>query len=162
MNPATKLGIRVVRKLSSAWKALSGGQRLVPTRAGATQAQVHAAQQKDLCGSPDKLQNQRAAECWETARAIIVKVEIPGASIGGLAVSVHPGALRVRAGKRSMGKHRGRFCLLIERAFNRLERSIPLPVNIDPTQVDISYQDGVLTVIVRKTQVSPPARLPIP
>jgi HSP20 family molecular chaperone IbpA len=43
-----------------------------------------------------------------------------------------------------------------------LDRSIPLPVNIDPMQAEISYQDGVLTVIVPKTEATPPARLPIP
>jgi HSP20 family molecular chaperone IbpA len=162
MNPATKLGSRVVRKLSGAWKALTGGRRFVPTRGNGTHPQIHAAQQKALSGALDVLQCQRAAECWETARAIVVKVEIPRASFGDLAVSLHPGVLRVRAAKHSIGKRRGRFCLLIERAFNRLERSIPLPDNIDPTQADISYQDGVLTVIVPKTKVSPPAQLPIP
>jgi HSP20 family protein len=51
---------------------------------------------------------------------------------------------------------------LIERAFGRLERSIPLPDNIDSTQADISYQDGVLTVIVPKMEATPPRRLQIP
>jgi HSP20 family protein len=105
---------------------------------------------------------QQAAECWETARAVVIKVEIPRTNIDDLAVSVHRGAIRVRAGKRSIRKHRGRFCLLIKCAFDRWERSISLPDNIDPTQADISYQDGVLTVIVPETDVSPPARLPIP
>jgi HSP20 family protein len=157
MNPATKL---VVHKLRGAWKTLTRGRRLVPARGNETQ--LHAAQHKDLSGALDTLQGQRAAECWETARAIIVKVEMPCSSIHDLAVAVHPGALRVRTGIRSMGKHQARFCRLLERAFGRLERSIPLPVNIDPTQADISYQDGVLTVIVPKTKVSPPAQLPIP
>jgi HSP20 family molecular chaperone IbpA len=162
MNPATKLGGRVIRKLSGLWKGVTGGQRFGPTRGNGTQPRSHAAQQKDQSGALDILHWQRAAECWETARAIVVKVEIPRTGIGDLAISVYPGALRVRAAKRSMGKHRGRFFLLIERAFGRLERSIPLPINIDPTQADLSYQDGVLTVIVPKTEVSPPARLPIP
>jgi HSP20 family protein len=161
MNPATKLGSRLLRKLSGKWKALSGGERLVPTRGSGAQPQVDAATQKDFLGVLDKRETQRAAECWETARAIVVMVEIPRTSIDDLAVSVHRGALRVRSARRSMRK-RGRFFLLIERAFGRLERSIPLPDNIDSTQADISYQDGVLTVIVPKTEATPPRRLQIP
>jgi HSP20 family molecular chaperone IbpA len=160
MNPATKFGSRLLRKLSGKWKALSGGA-LGPTRASGTQPQVHAATQKDFLGALDERQTQRAAECWETARAIVVKVEIPHTSIDDLAVSVHRGTLRVRSARRSMRKRR-RFFLLIERAFGRLERSIPLPDNIDSTRADISYQDGVLTVIVPKTEATPPRRLQIP
>ena len=115
-----------------------------------------------MFGALDERQTQRAAERWETARAIVVKVEIPRTSIDDLAVSVHRGALRVRKAKHWIGKRLGRFWFLIQRAFGRLERSIPLPDNIDSTQADISYQDGVLTVIVPKTDATPPRQLQIP
>jgi HSP20 family protein len=162
MNPATKLGSRVLRKLSSAWKGLSGGERLVPARTIGRESQAHAAKQKDFLEALDDHQTQRAAECWETARAMVVKVEISGTSIDDLAVSVHRGVLRVRKAKHGIGKRRGRFWLLIERAFGRLERSIPLPDNIDSTQADISYQDGLLTVIVPKTEATPRRRRQMP
>jgi HSP20 family protein len=162
MSLTIKLGGRLVRSVSGAWKGLTGSRRLVRIPGDATRPEVDAAKQKERPGALDKQQCQRPAECWETARAIVVKIEIPRTSIGDLAVLVHPGTLRVRAEKRSMGKHRGRFWLLIQRALSRLDRSIPLPVNIDPMQAEISYQDGVLTVIVPKTEATPPARLPIP
>jgi HSP20 family molecular chaperone IbpA len=126
MSRTIKLGGRVVRSLSCAWKRLTGCRRVVRIPGDATRPEVHAAKQKEQPGALDKQQRQRPAECWETARAIVVKIEIPRTSIGDLAVLVQVGTLRVRAEKRSMGKHRGRFSLLIQRALSRLDRNLPI------------------------------------
>lgn len=74
-------------------------------------------------------------------------------------VSIHPGGLRIRGEKRSVADHQRRLYHLMERAFGRFERTLPLPHNIDASKAEVSYQDGVMTVIVPKTQATPPTRL---
>jgi HSP20 family protein len=47
----------------------------------------------------------------------------------------------------------------MERAYGHFERTIGLPHSIDSAQAEVSYQDGVLTVILPKTEDVPPRQL---
>jgi HSP20 family protein len=76
-------------------------------------------------------------------------------------VSIYRGGLRIRGDKRSTRDHQGRLYHLMERAFGRFERTLSLPHNIDATQAEVSYRDGVITVIVPKTVAIPPTHLPV-
>jgi HSP20 family protein len=76
-------------------------------------------------------------------------------------VSIDRGNLRIRGERRSGGGARGRTYHLMERAFGRFERAIALPHNIDTKNADVTYQDGVLTVIVPKTESTPPTHLSV-
>jgi HSP20 family protein len=49
----------------------------------------------------------------------------------------------------------------MERAYGRFERTFSLPQNIDGKRAEVSYQDGVVTVIVPKTEPSPPTQLTV-
>ena len=77
-----------MRSVSGAWKGLTGSRRLVRIPGDATRPEVDAAKQKERPGALDKQQCQRPAECWETARAIVVKIEIPRTSIGDVAETI--------------------------------------------------------------------------
>ncbi len=102
-----------------------------------------------------------AGECWETAQAVIVRIELPGMRKEDINVSVDRGRLRIRGDKQFSGEDEPRFYHLMERAFGRFERSIPLPHNIDARRAEVSYQDGVLTVILPKSEVAPPTQLSV-
>jgi HSP20 family protein len=102
-----------------------------------------------------------AAESWETAQSIIVRIETPGIRKDDLDVSITHNGLRVRGDKRPAADHGTRIYGLMERAFGRFERTIPLPHNIDVSKAEVSYQDGVVTVIVAKTEALPPTQLPV-
>jgi HSP20 family protein len=49
----------------------------------------------------------------------------------------------------------------MERAYGHFERSIPLPHGVDQHQAEVSYREGVLTVILPKTDTLPPRRLTV-
>jgi len=100
-----------------------------------------------------------AAESWETAQSIIVRIETPGMRKEDLDVSITQNGLRVRGVKHPAEEHRTRIYSLMERAFGRFERTIPLPHNIDTSKAEVSYVDGVITVIIRKTKPLPPTQL---
>jgi HSP20 family protein len=95
-------------------------------------------------------------EAWETAQSVIVRIEMPGISNEDIDVKVGRGRLRIRGEKRSAGEHTPRHYHLMERAFGRFERTIPLPCTVDTTRTEVSCQDGVVTVILAKTEEAPP------
>jgi HSP20 family protein len=103
-----------------------------------------------------------AAESWETAQSIIVRIEIPGMSKKDMQISIDRGALRIRGERRAAANQPTRRYTLMERAFGRFERTLPLPHDIDASKAEVSYQDGVITVIVPKTKAIPPTRLSVP
>lgn len=163
MDRKRKLRSELERGISRAWEGLTEGWREVLVRSsGALTHFVRAAKQKGAGPKQDSPQwAVLAGESWETAHSVIVQIEMPGMSKEDFDVSIHPGGLRIRGEKRSAADSQGRLYHLMERAFGRFERTVSLPHNIDATKAEVSYQDGVMTVIVPKTQATPPTRLPV-
>ena len=101
-----------------------------------------------------------AAETWETAISVVIRVEIPGMNVDDLAIDIHGNVLSIRGQKRS-GAQQDRRYHLTERAYGHFERNIPLPHGVDSGQAEVTYRDGVLTVILPKTDTLPPRHLTI-
>ena len=109
-------------------------------------------------GSPQEFPSWSllAAETWETAQSVVIRVEIPGMNEDDLATDVHGNVLRIRGEKRSGAAQQRRRYHLMERAYGHFERSIPLPHGVDAEMAEVAYRDGVLTVILPKTEIAPP------
>ena len=153
-----------LKQIARAWEELTEGWRQLLSRN--SNALTHFA------GSTRKKEDQRAgpdfpewgllaAETWETARSFIVRIEVPGMNKDDFDVSIHGNTLRIRGEKRSEGDHLERKYHLMERAYGRFERIVPLPQNIDGDQAEVSYKSGILTVILAKTEPIPPKQLPL-
>jgi HSP20 family protein len=97
-----------------------------------------------------------SAETWETAASVIVRIEIPGMKKEDLEITFHASTLRLRGEKRAGNDQRDGTYHLMERAYGRFERVIPLPRNIDSACAETSYRDGIVTVIFPKTEHIPP------
>jgi HSP20 family protein len=169
MDPIRKLRSELERSVSRAWEGLTEGWREVLTRGnGALTQFVRAAKRhkgEEIAGEEIAKAFPRwglvASECWETAQAVIVRIELPGMRKEDIDVSVSRGRLRVRGQKRYSHDQEPRYYHLMERAFGRFERSIALPTDIDARKAEVSYQDGVITVILPKTAPTPPTQLSI-
>lgn len=164
MDPIRKLRSELERGIARAWEGLAEGWREVQTRSsGALTPFVRAAKH----GSGDEANKNfptwalLAGECWETAQSVIVRIELPGMRKEDIDISIDRGRLQIRGDKRASGEDEARYYHLMERAFGRFERSIPLPPNIDAGHAEVSYQDGVITVILPKTETTPPTQLSI-
>ena len=103
-----------------------------------------------------------AGETWETALSVVIRVEIPGVSKDDLAVDILGSVVRIRGEKRSGEEEHGTLYHLMERAYGHFERHIPLPHGVDAEKAEVSYRDGVLTVILPKTEPVPPRQLLVP
>jgi HSP20 family protein len=164
MDPMKKLRSELERSISRAWEGLTDGWRELLSRStGALTHFVRAATQHKTENSPEDAPHWAilAAECWETAYSVIVQIEVPGMSKDDLDVSIYRGGLRIRGEKRLAADQQGRLYYLMERAFGRFERTISMPDNIDAPRAEVSYRDGVVTVIVPKTQAAPPTQLSV-
>jgi HSP20 family protein len=146
--------------IERAWEGLTEGWRELLTRGGG--ALTHFGSEgtgKDESAQEFPRWSLLAAETWETALSVVIRLETPGVNEGDLAVDIRGNMLRIRGEKRSGAAQGGRQYHLMERAYGHFERCISLPDGVDPDKAEVSYRDGVLTVILPKTDTLPPRRL---
>jgi HSP20 family protein len=80
-----------------------------------------------------------------------VTAELPGVEGGDLDVRVSEGMLTISAEKKAAREEKDLGYILRERSFGRVERTLPLPEDVDPDAARASFKDGVLTVTFPKT-----------
>jgi HSP20 family protein len=88
----------------------------------------------------------------ETDKEARVKVELPGVSEDDIEISLNDDVLVIRAEKRQERKEEREGVHFSERAFGTFQRSLRLPFQVDPDQVQARFENGVLTVALPKTQ----------
>jgi HSP20 family molecular chaperone IbpA len=159
MNPIKGQERAFRRQLAAAWASLSMRVRkMVRSKRGLASLKYRhaAAQTKESRGAGAE---RLAGEIWETARAVVVQIEMPGMGQEDIQVSFSRGRLRIRGDKRRIaGDSQRRTYHLRERAFGRFERRIALPHETDTARAEVSHRDGVVTVIIPKLRATPPAR----
>jgi HSP20 family protein len=102
-----------------------------------------------------------ASEVRETDDDVIVGLEIPGMEPDDFQIDVVNDYLVVRGEKRlAREEARGRFYVM-ERAYGRFERAVPLPAPVDPQGAKARYRNGVLTVTLPKNPRLRGRRIPV-
>jgi len=110
-----------------------------------------------------------AAECmwapltdmYETKDDLIVTFEVPGVSEKDVNVSITGDVLTVKGERRferdvkDEGYHR------LERVYGKFERSMPLPIAVQPDKVKATYRDGVLEIRLPKVEEVKPKEIKI-
>jgi HSP20 family protein len=89
----------------------------------------------------------------ETEHEIRVHVEMPGLKRDNIEVDVENNVLTIRGEKReerTEGKE-GRYHLA-ERRYGTFARSFVLPRDVDADNIQASFEDGVLTVVIPKSE----------
>jgi len=155
---------RLQGTIGQAWEALTDGWRELLSRSAGALTHFDASQKATGRRAPPQDFPQwslLAAETWETAQLVFVRIEVPGVSREDLDVSITTHAVVVRGVKRSDGEHKERLYNLMERAYGRFERSVPITHEVNRDRAEVSYKDGVVTVIVPKIESTPPRRLTI-
>jgi HSP20 family protein len=163
-DPIKRIRTELEKGIARAWEGMTEGWRELLTRSNGALTHFARPYRKGRAGSAVVRFPQwalLAGEAWETAHAVIVRVELPGLKREDIDVSIRRNGLRVRGERYSQGEAQKRTYHLMERAFGRFERTIALPNNINPANAEVEYQDGVLTVIVPKTEPSPPTHLSV-
>jgi HSP20 family protein len=89
-------------------------------------------------------------ELGETDKEIRVAAELPGLDEQDVELTVDEGALTLRGEKRSEVDDQERG--YSERSYGRFERRIGLPKDIDRDKVTATFKNGLLTVVLPRTE----------
>ena len=88
----------------------------------------------------------------ETEKELRIQVELPGVSEKDIDLSLDGDVLTIRAEKRQERKEERDGIHISERSFGTFQRSLRLPFQINPDQVQARFENGVLSVTLPKTQ----------
>lgn len=88
----------------------------------------------------------------ETDNDVRIRAELPGVSDNDVDVSLNDDVLTIRAEKKRELKEEREGVHVSERAFGTFQRSLRLPFQVSPDQVQASFENGVLTVTLPKAQ----------
>ena len=94
---------------------------------------------------------QPDVDIFETETAVVVRAELAGVSRGDVRVTVDQNVLRIRGVREGAGEGVQRLHQM-EIASGPFERSLRLPVDIDPDRVTARLEEGLLTVTLGRRQ----------
>jgi len=100
-----------------------------------------------------------ALDMHEDKDNILVKVELPGMKKENIDISLHDGSLSIAGERKSEQKAEDAEVCRAERFYGRFQRTVALPAPVAADQVKAHYTDGVLTVMLPKTEESKPKQI---
>ena len=101
---------------------------------------------------------QPAADLFETALGLVLRLEVPGVAPDDLSLALAGQELIIRGRRRPEHPEGTRRLLHRELVHGPFERSFLLPISIDPEKVEARYADGILEVVLPRLA---PRRIPV-
>ncbi len=90
----------------------------------------------------------------ETDDAFRIRLDVPGMTKDDIAINLQNNTLTVSGERSSERQKDGEEYVRVERAFGTFHRTFTLPDAVDPDRVEATYDEGVLTINVPKTERS--------
>lgn len=114
-------------------------------------------------GRPAAIERAWAARCdlWETKDELVVAFDLPGVNEKDVTVSITGDLLTLRGERRRPDAAQDVTYHHVERVYGKFERSIQVPIPVQPDKVKASYRDGVLTVMLPKVEEVKPREIKI-
>ena len=97
----------------------------------------------------------------ETELQYEVSADLPGIKPEEVSVELHEGQLTISGKRESEQEETGKTFHRIERQYGEFRRTIALPLPVDEQKITAAYKDGVLTVVVPKSEKVKPTRIPV-
>ena len=99
-----------------------------------------------------------AAEITETKGEILMTVELPGLDRNDVHIEVERGVLTLRGEKRTerVQEEKEKEYFLEERRYGSFQRSFTLPPSVDAEKITASFEKGVLSIRLPKTETEKP------
>jgi len=88
----------------------------------------------------------------ESDNEIIVSTEVPGCKAEDIDISVHGNALTISGEKKESQERKEKGYYYVESNYGSFRRDLNLPSEVDPTKVDASCKNGVLTIKLPKAE----------
>lgn len=103
-----------------------------------------------------------ALDLYDETEQLVAKVELPGLSKEAVSVNYQDGVLTI-SGERKPDYAEGKEpdCYRAERATGRFTRDLALPVPVQADKIRASYKDGILTVLLPKSEDAKPHKVEV-
>ena len=92
----------------------------------------------------------------ETDKAFTIKADIPGVKREEVKISIEDRVLSIRGESRQEKENKDEKMHRIERFYGSFSRSFTLPENVDIDKIDAAFKDGLLTLVIPKSDVARP------
>ncbi|MGE3062336.1 MAG: Hsp20/alpha crystallin family protein [bacterium] len=90
----------------------------------------------------------------ESEKEFTVKVELPGMKKEEIKINIENNILSVEGDRKSESEEKGKTFHRIERSYGSFYRAVSLPKQIDETKIKASFNEGLLTIVLPKTDVA--------
>jgi len=100
-------------------------------------------------------------DVFETDAEVIMKAELPGMSREDISVEVKDNILTLRGERKFEKDVKEENYHRIERAYGKFQRSFSLPFEVEREKIEAHYKDGVLEVILPKSEGVKPKQIEV-
>jgi HSP20 family protein len=97
----------------------------------------------------------------ETDKEVLVRAEIPGVKADDLELAIQNGSLVISGEKKESEERKEGGYVYQERRWGSFRREVTLPSAVDADNVKAEYKDGVLHVILQKSQEALPKKIKV-
>jgi HSP20 family protein len=97
----------------------------------------------------------------DTVDSLVAELEVPGIDPKEINISVTGDVLTISGEKKKEREEKDHDYHLVERSYGKFSRSVRLPSTVDPDRVEASYKDGILTIILDKTEQAKTKRIEV-
>ena len=102
-----------------------------------------------------------ALDISERKDAYLVTVELPGVEADDLEITLEDGLLTIQGERQFTSESSEEQFHRIERRYGAFRRSITLPAQVQAEQIEASFDNGVLQIVVPKMEEATPKRIQI-
>jgi HSP20 family protein len=100
-------------------------------------------------------------DIFEDPEAIRIIAEVPGVKPEEVKISLEDNVLTIRGSKQQAAEERTERVHRYERTYGTFERSFTLPATVDASNIQASYEHGVLTVTLPKAERAKPRQIEV-
>ena len=102
-----------------------------------------------------------SVDVFETEESIVVKAEVPGVDPKEIELSLENNVLTLKGDRRFEKETKDENYHRIERSYGGFSRSFSIPALVEEAGIKADYKDGVLTIVLPKTQKTRPKQIQI-
>jgi HSP20 family protein len=97
----------------------------------------------------------------ETEQGFTISAELPGVAKEDVSLTIENGVLTIAGEKKREEEHKDKAWHRVERVYGSFQRSLTLPKGVDGDKAEATFKDGVLTVVLPKTEHAKPRTLKV-
>lgn len=97
----------------------------------------------------------------ESAEQVVVRAEIPGLNSDDIKISLHDKQLTIQGERRQEKEEKGDQFIRVERSYGSFYRAFNVGVPVKADDIQASYKDGILEVVLPKEEKAKPKEIQI-